>query len=120
MFWKDMERVFLESNDRVLAIRQLGLVTRSDEETIIEALRDHGLCVKVAECKRCRRVFPAYISPYCYECEQILKRRKELKKLNKAILEFEIKRNATRKKELIREMISLDLELERLKEELNA
>lgn len=116
---REIESRFIKSTDRAQAIHDLAKMSESDEETIIEVLKDKGICVKVARCQKCGRAFPMYLSPFCYTCEGVVKQRRELGKLNDAIIEYQIKKNATKKHELIMEIIRLDLELARLKEELH-
>ena len=50
-------------------IRILADLTASDEETVIEVLKDHKLWVEVGKCKRCKALFWRYLSPYCPVCD---------------------------------------------------
>lgn len=61
--------MFKEARNKRYQINILADLTASDVETITEVLRDAGLYVRTAQCKRCGVWFEQYTTPYCRECE---------------------------------------------------
>ena len=93
---------------------------KADTETVIEMMKDKGICAGVAICKRCGKKYPVYLSEYCHSCDGYLKEMRKYGDLHKKCLEFGLKSCSIRKANCIRQMVELDLEIQKLKEELKA
>ena len=67
---------FQNAKDKREQIYILAQLTNSDTDTIIEVLKDHKLCVKYAKCRKCSKLFPKYLDPYCEQCRVMVERAK--------------------------------------------
>ena len=111
--------MFRLSKNKREQISILADLTDSDEETIIEILRDSGEYVALSKCPKCHKIFPRLLSRYCESCEGLLRKQRTEEQRYKSWLRWQIKRNEVKKKSLIRQIGELEQESKRLKEELN-
>ena len=65
---EEIRQSFRQSKNKREQIRILADLTDSDVDTVIEVLKDDDMCVAVTKCKRCKRVFYRYLSPFCPSC----------------------------------------------------
>lgn len=70
--------MFRAAKDKRKQIRVLANMTDSDSETIIQVLKDHGLCVRYGKCARCGFDSMLYFTKYCTECEDAIALEKSL------------------------------------------
>ena len=112
MWREEICEAFERSKDRRAAITQIAQATRSDEETVVEVLRQEGLFVSHERCARCGKVFEAFLSPYCPRCD-IEKRKEEQRR---GWIEYQIMKNEQKRASLLRQMIVLEVENKKLRE----
>lgn len=62
--------IFRGAADKKSQIEILADMTDSDRLTIIEILKDNGLCVRRGKCPRCGHRLPLYT--YCRDCENAI------------------------------------------------
>lgn len=111
--------MFRLSRNKREQIRILAELTDSDEETIIEVLRDNGEYVTLQKCRKCHRLFQKYLSPYCPDCEEIIQKQRTEEQRYKTWLRWQMKEIAVRKKALSRQISELNKQTEKLREELD-
>lgn len=105
--------------ERQALIYKIAEEQKADTETVIETLKDSGVCAGVGRCKRCSKCYPIYLSEYCAECEKYLAHQEELGKVHEVIIEYQLQQNSAKKASLIRQLIELDMEREKLRRELD-
>lgn len=76
--------MFRHAKDRQMQIHILADLTLSDDETIIEILKDNNLCVKQTKCRKCAQMFNKYLDPYCEPCRIMVNRAKQIERSRQA------------------------------------
>ena len=110
---------FRQARNKSEQIRILADLSDTDTETVIEVLKDNDMCVSVAKCRRCGRTFQKYLRPYCPTCERLIAAQKRQAENYKRWVLWQIKQNAVKRKALVRMVKDLDIDTQRLKEEIN-
>lgn len=113
---EEMCELFKGAQNKRQQVRILAELTDTDVETVVEILRDAGLYVRSRRCKKCGKLFKAYVSPLCRECEEAAARDRKQERARARWIAYEIERSKQRKASLLRQVALVDLEIQRLKE----
>lgn len=109
---------FQTARNKRTQIPILAELTGSDIETICEILKDNDLYVKIGRCSVCGKLYRAYMSNKCPECDMRMREQRAQKEAYKNYIRGQIKDRKEKKKRLIRELMIIDRELNELREEL--
>lgn len=109
---------FRQAKDKREQVHILADLTGSDEETVEEILKDAGLYVTIAKCRKCHRTYQKYISPYCPDCKLKIETAKRKAEEYRRWVRWLIRENEVKRYSLLRQIAMIDEENRKLKETL--
>lgn len=107
---------FRHAKDKQTQIIILANLAEIDKETVIEILKDHGLCVMKAKCNKCGKRFDRYLTPICPECMDKADRIKAEKEELRRLAEKKILKNEALRLSLLRKIAVIDIDNKRCRE----
>lgn len=109
---KEICTSFKLSQNKRMQISILAELTDTDKETIIEILRDNGLCVRMGRCKVCGKTGEMYLNNVCKDCQMEKSRRAVRENTRKSVIMFQIKQKEQRRRGLMREAKVCKMQIE--------
>jgi hypothetical protein len=93
---------FRDAKDKAMQIHVLADLTLSDDETIIEILKDNNLFVKESQCRKCGDRYKRFLSPYCEKCAEKIRKAKEHEDKRKKWVLYAVEKNEVKRAEYLR------------------
>lgn len=107
---------FRHAKDKQTQIIILSNLADIDKETVIEVLKDHGLCVRKAKCRKCGMQFDKYLTPICPDCLDKADRMKAERDERRRAAEKKILQNEALRLSLLRQIAAIDIDNKRCRE----